>query len=164
MPDPTRPVAGAPIDTDWGQQVHDRIFEPPGVRVADSDVQAVGSTYEQLGLDTVVDDPGGWLSGDTLTVPTGRGGLYLINTLVHTQDGGNGFNTVVQVRVNGTSRVKYSIGHDDSGAVQTGGGIILIELSAGDDIEWWAKRSGGSAPGVKVLAADCLIQGTGIGA
>lgn len=162
MPDPTRPVAGAPIDTDWGQQVHDRVFQPPGCRVSGNG-QTVASSYELLEIDTAVDDPGGWRSGDTLTVPTGRGGLYQISTLVSTVNGQDGFNTSVQVRVNGSAKVKYVIGHDDSGALQTGGGTILQELSAGDEIEWWIKRSGTVVTGT-LVAGDVLMVGTSIGA
>ena len=76
MPDPTRPVAGAPIDTDWGQQIHDRVFQPKGVRSRHNTTQTVGTTFEQLGINTADDDPGGWLASDTLTVPAGAGGLY----------------------------------------------------------------------------------------
>ena len=48
MPDPTRPVAGAPIDTDWGQQIHDRVFQPKGVRSRNNTTQSVGTTFAQL--------------------------------------------------------------------------------------------------------------------
>lgn len=161
MPDPTRPVAGAPIDTDWGQQVHDRVFQPPGVRAhqAAGGASAVSGTYEQLGIDTADDDPGGWLASDKLTVPTGRGGLYDLDTLIAT-DGDDGEACRVEVRVNGTGIVSPRFPLENSQIfypIST-----LVELSAGDEITVWARASASTS--VRVAAISLVMCGTSIGA
>lgn len=162
MPDPTRPVAGAPIDTDWGQQVHDRVFQPKGVR-CHGDSQAVGVTPSQLNLNHVDDDPGGWLASDTLTVPSGAGGLYSYGLRVSTDDGDPGEQTVVNMRVNGSAVIQIRIDAEGSTA-QFGGVGDIIELSAGDTIELWANKTGGPNHNVIVRSFQFVIIGTSIGA
>lgn len=161
MPDPTRPVAGAPIDTDWGQQVHDRVFQPKGTRVHCllGGASSVGATYEQLALDTADDDPGGWLGSDELEVPTGGGGLYAYWLRLNV-DGNNGEATRVEIRVNGTGYVSPRFDQDDGVAIIAMAG--LIDLSAGDIITVFARAS--DTTGIRILQLDLLIQGTSIGA
>ena len=161
MPDPTRPVAGAPIDTDWGQQIHDRVFQPKGVRAhqASGGSSTVGTTYEQLGIDTADDDPGGWLSSDALTVPTGAGGLYVFFLRIGA-DGSDDEYARVELRVNGTGYVdpRFSL---ETGQIQYPiNGII--ELSAGDILTIWGRASASTF--LRVLQADLVIIGTSIGA
>lgn len=162
MPDPTRPVAGAPVDADWGQQVHDRVFQPKGVR-AHQDVgghSTVGSTYEQLGIDTADDDPGGWLGSDKLTVPSGGGGLYSYNIRVNAS-GDDGEAARIEIRVNGTGYVnpRFSL---ESGGVMTLPLNGLLEVSAGDEITVWGRAS--ASTDLRVVQADLVIVGTSIGA
>ena len=160
MPDPTRPVAGAPIDTDWGQQIHDRVFQPKGVRSRHNTTQTVGTTFEQLGINTADDDPGGWLSSDTLTVPALAGGLYAFWIKVAANDTDTR-SFRIELRLNGTAYGSQRYSHvGEFHSVSFAG---LIELSAGDELEIWARNSSGSAP-MGVAQFDLLIQGTSIGA
>ena len=161
MPDPTRPVAGAPIDTDWGQQVHDRVFQPPGIiaHQAPGGASAVGSTYEQLGIDTADDDPGGWLASDTVTVGTGRGGLYAYSLLIAT-DGDDGEAARVELRVNGTGIVSPRFPLESSQIFYPISG--LVEVSAGDALTVWARASASTS--VRVAGFSMVMVGTSIGA
>ena len=163
MPDPTRPVAGAPIDTDWGQQVHDRTFTPRGVRVAGGATSSVDAAFEQLQLNTAVDDPGGWLSSDTLEVPAGGGRLYEWFMRLRTDNGDVGQQTRWQLRVNGTTEVSGRIDCDGTTAVtETYGG--LLDLAAGDQLQVWAAKTGGPSHDVLVVSLDLVERGSEIGA
>lgn len=163
MPDPTRPVAGAPIDTDWGQQIHDRVFQPKGVRChADTGSgSSVGTTFVQLQIDVADDDPGGWLGGsDSLTVPTGAGGLYSYNLRLNV-DGDNNEACRLEMRINGTAYFsqRFLLESDPMTFLFTG----LVDLSAGDVLTVWGRASeAGTAE--RVTQFDLLIQGTSIGA
>lgn len=163
MPDPTRPVAGAPIDTDWGQQIHDRVFTPKGSRVAGGSATAVGTTLEQLQLNTAVDDPGGWLSSDSLTVPSGGTGLYLYSLDVQTDNGSVGERTRVQLRVNGVGVKTFFIDNNGTTA-ETDERSGLLPLNAGDVVNVYAAKTGGTDPDVLVLALALLITATEVGA
>lgn len=161
MPDPTRPVADAPIDTDWGQQVHDRVFQPPGVMAhqASGGASSVGATYEQLGIDTADDDPGGWLGSDELEVPTARGGLYDADLLI-AADGDNNEACRVELRVNGTGYVSPRFPLESTQIMYPISTRIL--LSAGDIITVWARASATTA--VRVESISLILVGTSIGA
>lgn len=163
MPDPTRPVAGAPIATDWGQAVHDATFQPLGVRVAGGASTAVGTAFEQLQLNTATDDPGGWLAADALTVPSGAGGLYLFYLEVLTDNGSASERTRVALYVNGSVLVSWNIDNEGVNAVIQGTSG-LVELAAGDVITAWAAKTGGLDPDVTVRALGFLRLGTSIGA
>ena len=160
MPDPTRPVAGAPIDTDWGQQVHDRVFEPPGVRAHNAGTQSIGTTFEQLQIDIVDDDPGGWLDDDKYIVPTGRGGLYAY-WLAVSANGSDGEAIRIELRINGTAERSIPFVMDAGTSIFAINGIA--DLSAGDELEVYAKTSSGSSTTV-IRQFDLIMQGTGIGA
>ncbi len=160
MPDPTRPVAGAPIDTDWGQQIHDRVFQPPGVRARHNTTQTVGTTFEQLGCNTADDDPGGWLASDTLTVPTGRGGLYAFWIKVAANDTDTR-SFRIEFRVNGTAIGSQRYEH--AGTFISVSFAGMVELAAGDQLEVWARNSTGSAS-MGLAQFDFLMQGTSVGA
>jgi hypothetical protein len=95
---PTRPVGGAATETNWGQEIHDAVFTPKGARVAGGAASSVDAAYEQLQLNTAVDDPGGWLASDQLTVPTGAGRMYLYFLLLRTDEGSVGEFTRWQLR------------------------------------------------------------------
>lgn len=164
MPDPTRPVAGAPIDTDWGQQVHDAVFTPKGTPVAGGASSSVGTTLAQLQLNTAVDDPGGWLSSDTLTVPTGAGGLYEVMLRATTQNGAtSGDFTRVVLRLNGVEAARMQEDNDGSQLVWMST-ALLLDLNAGDTLNVWAQKSGGANPDVLVRSLDVLRHGSAIGA
>ena len=161
MADPTRPVAGAPIDTDWGQQIHDRVFQPKGLRCHNAGTQSIGGTFEQLQIDIVDDDPGGWLDDDKYVVPTGYAGLYAW-WLTCSVDGSDGEYIRLEIRVNGTAVPPSQRFITDSAAIMVclSG---LMELTAGDEIDVWARYSASSAVTV-IRQFDFLIQGTSIGA
>ena len=161
MPDPTRPVAGAPIDTDWGQQVHDRTFQPKGVRAhqAVGGHSSVGSTYEQLGVDTADDDPGGWLGSDELEAPTGSGGLYSYAIRINAA-GSDDEAARVQIRLNGAEYVSVRFATESSVNVEQIAG--LIEITAGDVLQIWGRAS--AATDLRVTQFDLVIVGTSIGA
>lgn len=161
MPDPTRPVAGAPIDTDWGQQIHDRVFQPWGVRAHNAGTQSIGGTFEQLQIDIVDDDPAGWLDDDKYVVPTGYGGLYAF-WLTVSVDGADGELVRIEIRVNGTAVPPSQRFPTDSSAVMVSMSGLL-ELTAGDEIDVWARYSASSAVTV-IRQFDLLIQGTSVGA
>ena len=165
MPDPTRPVAGAPIDTDWGQQVHDATFTPRGVRVAGGASTSVGNTTtgEQLQLNTAVDDPAGWLASDSLTVPAGAGGLYGYFIDVQTDNGSAADRTFIRLRVNSATHIGFFIDQEDTTA-HTDARAGLIELSAGDVVNVYASKTGGLNPDVLVRSLAFLRLGTEIGA
>jgi hypothetical protein len=76
MPVPTRPSTGGPVESVWGQEVHDRIFLPAGGIFRGG--AAVGVAPAKCKL-TALSDPGGWLSGgDTLVCPADAEGVYLV--------------------------------------------------------------------------------------
>lgn len=166
MPDPTRPVAGAPIDTDWGQQIHDRVFTPKGTRVAGgaaSSISAVTPSVAQLQLNTAVDDPGGWLSSDTLTVPVGGAGLYQIFLDVQTDNGSVDDRTYVELRRNGSKAKGFFIEQNGSTA-ETDDRAFFVSLAAGDTLNVHAGKTGGLNPDVLVRSLDVIIVASDIGA
>jgi hypothetical protein len=163
MPDPTRPIVDAPTAATWGQAVHDAVFTPRGVRVAGGSSQAVGTTYEQLPLNTAVDDPGGWLSGDAITLPSGASGLYEYWLVVQTDNGEADERTRCQLRVNGVSALSFFIGQDGTTAIQEGKSGLL-NLDALDVITVYAAKTGGTDPDVIVVSLAILRRGSEVGA
>lgn len=160
---PTRPVTGAATETDWGQQVHDAIFTPRGVRVAGGTSTAVGTTFEQLQLNTAVDDPGAWLSSDHIELPSGAAGLYHFGIEVSTDNGDADQRTRVQLRVNGSSAKSFFVDQDGTTGI-TDGRTGLLNLNAGDIITVYAAKTGGADPDVTVAALYLLRAGDEIGA
>jgi hypothetical protein len=160
---PTRPVDGAATETDWGQAVHDAVFTPRGTRVAGGASTPVGTTFEQLQLNTAVDDPGGWLASDALTVPVAGGGLYLYSVDVQTDNGEADERTRVQLRLNGTPWLSFFMDNDGTNAV-TDGRTGLIALTAGDVITVYAAKTGGTDPDVLVRSLAFVRHGEEIGA
>jgi len=160
---PTRPVDGAATETEWGQAVHDAVFTPRGCRVAGGATVAVGTTFEQLQLNTAVDDPGGWLASDHITVPTGGTGLYDYGLIVRTDNGESDERTRVQLRVNGGSVSSFFI--EQNGATsETDGRTGLMHLDAGDVITVYAAKTGGLDPDVDVLSLYVIRRGDEMGA
>jgi len=163
MPIPTRPVDGAATETEWGQAVHDAVFTPHGARVSGGASSSVGTTLAQLQLNTTVDDPGGWLASDALTVPVGAGRLYFVSLEVQTDNGSVGERTRVQVRVNGAGVRGFFI--DNNGATaETDSRGFIYPLDAGDVITVYGAKTGGTNPDVLVRALDVIELGYEIGA
>lgn len=167
MPIPDRPVDGAATETDWGQEIHDRVFAPAGCEASGTGIAVAGAIL-QLPIDTAVDDPGGFVStaSDRLEIPSDRGGLYdAIATLGSsggvTGDGVRGF-----LRVNG-AEVARAYEDSDTG-VQTVINVIRIglALAAGDIVTVHAVKRGsvGANPTVTLSSLVILRRGDEIGA
>jgi|SRR5690349_12396602 len=163
MPDPTRPVAGAPIESEWGGAVHDAVFTPRGTRVAGGASSSVGTTLAQLQLNTAVDDPGGWLASDALTVPSGGDGLFDAYLDVQTDNGSVGERTRVQLRVNGSAVQSFFIDNNGTTA-ESESRTFLVPLTAGDVLTVYAAKTGGTNPDVLVRALAIIRRGSEIGA
>ena len=163
MPDPTRPVVDAPTAQEWGAAVHDAVFTPRGVRVAGGATVAVGTAFEQLQLNTAVDDPGGWLASDKITIPSGATGLYEYWLEVRTDNGDADERTRVQLRVNGGNVKAFFIDQDGATSI-TDGRSGLLALDALDEITVYAAKTGGLDPDVDVISLAILRRGTEIGA
>lgn len=160
---PTRPVDGAATETEWGQAVHDAVFTPKGARVAGGASSSVGTTLAQLQLNTTVDDPGGWLASDALTVPVAAGRLYLMSIEAQTDNGSAGERTRIQIRVNGVGVRTFFI--DNNGATaETDSRGFIYPLDAGDVITVYAAKTGGVNPDVLVRSFDVIEMGYEIGA
>ena len=163
MPDPTRPVAGAPIESEWGGAVHDAVFTPRGARVAGGASSSVGTSPAQLQLNSAVDDPGGWLASDALTVPSGGDGLFDCYLDVQTDNGSVGERTRVQLRVNGAVVQGFFIDNNGSTA-ETEARTFLLPLTAADVVTVYASKTGGLDPDVLVRALAVIRRGSEIGA
>lgn len=162
----TRPADGAATETEWGQQVHDAVFTPRGTRVAggaSSSISAVSPTTAQLQLNTAVDDPGGWLASDTLTVPAGATGIFDVFLDVSTDNGDDDQRTLVVVKKNGSVAKQFFIQQDGTNAVFDGRAWVF-DLTAGDTINVWAGKTGGANPDVLVRSLDIVRRGDEIGA
>ena len=163
MPDPTRPVSGGPVASEWGQAVHDATFTPRGTRVAGGATVSVGTTFAQLQLNTAVDDPGGWLAGDAITIPSGGAGLYEYWLVVRTDNGEADERTRVQLRVNGGNVGSFFIDQDGATSIQEQRSGLL-NLDALDVITVYAAKTGGLSPDVDVLSLAIFRRGTEVGA
>jgi hypothetical protein len=160
---PTRPVTGAATETNWGQEIHDAVFTPKGARVAGGTSSSVDAAYEQLQLNTAVDDPAGWLAADQLTVPAGAGRMYEIFLTLRTDEGDAGQFTRWQLRHNGTVVRSGQIACQGSTAVTESFGMLL-DLAATDTLQVWAAKTGGPSHDVIVIALDVVEKGYEIGA
>lgn len=163
MPDPTRPATGAPIESEWGGAVHDAVFTPRGTRVAGGASVATGTTPEQLQLNTAVDDPGGWLGSDAITIPSGGDGLYDCYLDVSTDNGSVGERTRVHLRVNGSVVQGFFIDNNGTTA-ETDARTFLLPLTAGDVITVYGSKTGGLDPDVLVRALAIVRRGSELGA
>lgn len=163
MPIPTRPDEGEEIATDWGQQVHDDTFSPKGARLQGPN-SAIGTSEEQLGLDTGLDDPGGWLdaANDRAVVPTAADGLYAVMVR------GRSIDSTALTRI-----LMYVNDAETSRAQQEGEGgsavpLLIAEIRpfvAGDEIVFKAKRIGsGDDPDVRITEAAFVRIGREWGA
>lgn len=121
---PTRPVASADIETQWGQAIHDATFAPGGCLAKSGSPRTMGagnpSSFLKLNLDDALDDPGGYLAAasDQIEVPTNGGGLYLWLVAWNTDNGEDGGETNVQLRINGDAVAAGQIGQEGAVAVK----------------------------------------------
>jgi hypothetical protein len=95
MPTPTRPTTGGPVESSWGQEVHDQAFLPS----AGAWVGAAAAAYNVAIGWNATNDPGGWLVGGAgsafLQCPADGDGLYLIMARWSIHPGA-GANVIVQ--------------------------------------------------------------------
>lgn len=166
MPVPDRPVSGALIEAEWGQEVHDDVFAPKGAR-ASGTTSSVGTTPVQLDLSTGFDDPGGWLdaANDRLVVPSGADGLYIGVCVANTVNGtADDTDTRIVVYVNGAQRWS-AIAPNQGGTNVRVPCVIIGDLAASDVVTVTAQRRGtGSNPTVNVVDLTLLRHGREIGA
>ena len=157
MPLPDRPVPGADIETDWGQQVHDYTFAPSGLQASTSSATAVSTTYLGLDLDTPDDDPGGFLdvANTQIEIPTGKEGLYLLTALFLVTGSVDGQIILAGYALNGTIATRDVI-YGETGSTVQGGLAQVSQFSAGDILDFRAKRVG--APNVNVSAVVSLVR------
>lgn len=168
MPLPDRPVTGATIESEWGQEIHDYTFAPLGCDVYSATTGSPGSTPGQLALTTATDDPAGFLNAanNRLVVPTGGEGLYLVLLKVNSVNGsaGTGYGTRALLSVNGT--YVATAFEDNNGAVN----IVVtvpdfLTLAAGDIITVWVQRRGaGTNPTCNVQSLRLVRLGSEFGA
>src|SRR5690349_10082019 len=103
---PTRPVSGASIESEWGQQVHDYTFAPAGCELTTATTRVVNGTPggQHCHLDVATDDPGGYLdaAGDQAVIPAAGAGLYTVFLALDSVNGsaGDGFQTRAYIYVN----------------------------------------------------------------
>ncbi len=149
---PTRPVSGAPIESAWGQVIHDRVLAAAGCDLYDTTPHNVNSTSSQLYLGLAHDDPGGYLdaANNRAEVPTDGEGLYLIIATVNGVNGTAGEQFRVFILLNGTNVA--------SGVATSAGGTnirlsvpTMQALTATDQLEVWGQRVGsGTTPTLTV--------------
>lgn len=168
MPLPDRPVEGAEIATEWGQEIHDRVFAPSGCEVHSSSAGNVGTSLSQVNLDVADNDPGGFLvaASDLVEIPTDRGGLYVVYVRGNTVGGsaGDGFQTRFQLWLNG-SQVSAGIEDNAAGTNVPVPVFWVGVLSAGDQLKVYAQRKGaGTNPNVSVISFVLLRIGAELGA
>jgi hypothetical protein len=171
MPLPTRPVAGATIATDWGQDVHDYTFAPAGVQAHSSAAMTMEgsnpSDLRKLHLDTVDEDPGGYLNaaGDSFEVPTDGGGYYLFSATVRTDNGASSDETNVRLRINVSEYIAQTqVGNEGATAIYTTL-TWMGPLSAGDVLAVYARQIGaGARADVDIVSATLIRLGAELGA
>lgn len=157
MPIADRPVSGASIESVWGQQVHDYTFAPAGVRATTGSSTTVGTTFLGLDLDTVVQDPGGYLDvGATqIEVPTGGEGLYILSANFNVTGSVNDQIILAGYALNGTI-TSTAIIYGQTGSTVKGTLPDHLTLTAGDILDFRARRVG--APNVDVTCTVSLIR------
>lgn len=153
MPVPDRPVSGASIESVWGQDIHDRTFSPKGCFVHGAAATTIASTATGLDLDTANEDPGGWLGGpipgETLEVPTGAEGLYVLSASYDVAGVDSQF-VYISYALNGSFAGAITVAAKSSVTMQ---GIISAQelLSAGDVLSTQAFK-------ITVTGSACTVR------
>lgn len=159
MPIPDRPVSGATIEAEWGQETHDATFSPKGTRVHGTSTTLTLTTSYQLDLSTGDDDPGGWLGSDQIEVPSGADRLYLLSVRCTSTTGETGTSVRIYVMLNGSEFCRFQ--EDcDTGVQISITGTVEMDLSAGDIITIRGQRIGSTpAPQVTVARLSLIALG-----
>lgn len=164
MPIPDRPVEDAEIATEWGQEIHDRVFAPSGCEVRSAIAGAVGTSPLQIDLSVAVEDPGGYLGADLVEIPTDRGGLYHAFARCNSVNGTVGTGTRFLLYLNG-AQVSTGIGSNEAATNVTVPLSWVGTLSAGDQLKVYGQRIGsGTNPDVRVLSFVLYRMGAEFGA
>lgn len=168
MPVPDRPVEGAEVETEWGQEVHDRVFAPKGTKLSGAAVSIADNTFATIPLDAAIDDPGGWHDAvnDRAEVPTGGEGLYDIFARFQSDDVDASVRVRGYVYVNGAEVGRADIDGDGSVQINWGVPLIGVELAAGDLITTAAKKIGTAGAAILVLVVSLTVirRGAELGA
>lgn len=155
---PDRPVSGAPIESVWGQTIHDRVLAATGCDLTTATTRTVNSTPGKCHLDVANDDPAGFLDAgnDRAEVPTGAEGLYLLMLTFNSVNGDVGDSVRAYIYKNGTS-IAEAVTPSNAG---TNVKVIIptfLALVATDLIEVYAARIGsGTTPTVKVISLQMI--------
>jgi hypothetical protein len=167
MPVPDIPAPHESIASEWGIDVHQRVFAPKGCRVSGAESTVTSAAITIQLLDVADDDPGGWLddANNRLVVPVGAEGLYNGGVIGSTRNGVDGGETRLFIYVNG-SEVARTIEDHETGLTSTLSiSLIGLDLTAGDVITYRAKKYGtGANPLVAVQRASWVRCGAGYGA
>lgn len=135
MPTPTRPSTGAPIESSWGQELHDQAFLPAGGRWH-SQSTLIGTVQVPVAL-VADDDPGVWLSaaGATqLVVPADGDGLYVCELFARPTAADTGAH-LYHVHLNGAPVVSgaYDLPSNTAAGLSASG---LLKLAVGDILQF----------------------------
>lgn len=158
MPVPDRPVEGAEIETEWGQEIHDRVITPKGCRTHGTSTTLSGTSSVQMDLSTGDDDPGGWLdaTNDRLVVPSGADGVYDWKIRATSTSGNTGTSVRLYLMLNG-SEIARAQEDCDTGVQITINPAIDVDLTAGDVLTVRAQRIG-STPAPQVTVARMTLH------
>lgn len=157
---PDRPVDGAEIATEWGQEIHDRVFAPRGCLVHGSSGVSCPNTgaLVTVPVTTADDDPGGWLDAahDRIEAPVGGEGLYTYSARWTTDNLNEADEIRVYLQVNGSSvdRATES-GEGSTGIDLSVAGVVV--LAAGDQISAKAKKIGSAGAAVTLTLARLTV-------
>lgn len=168
MPIPDRPVDDAIIETDWGQEIHDRVFAPKGCILTGTAVSLADNTFALIPLDNADTDPGGWHDSvnDRAEVPTDAEGLYDLSARFVSDDVDPTVTVRGYVFLNGSEIGRADVQGDDT--VQINWPVTLIgqEFAAGDLITCGAKKIGTAGGSIDVFVSNITIlrRGAEIGA
>lgn len=163
---PDRPTTLTPIESEWGQAVHDWTFAPKGADLHSDTTRTVSTTPGKLHLDIASEDPAGFLdaANDRVVMPAGSEGLYVIFLIMNSVNGTSGDEARVYLYLNGSSYVNTI--EDSAGGVNVAVAIsTLIPLTAGDIIEAYGQKKGsGTNPTVRVKSLRMIRVGNEYGA
>jgi hypothetical protein len=161
MPIPDRPVDGAEIATEWGQEIHDRVFAPKGTNLRNTTgVTVADNTQVTLPITGVIDDPGGWYDSTNhrAEVPTDAEGLYILSAVFGTDDLDEASECRGYVLVNGALAFMATGAGEGATALQIPV-VGLLVVSAGDQITLAARKIGTAGASITVtLRSLALIR------
>jgi hypothetical protein len=161
MPIPDRPVDGAEIATEWGQEIHDRTFAPKGTNLRNTTgVTVADNTQVALPITGVIDDPGGWYDSTNhrAEAPADAEGLYICSVVFGTDDLDEASEVRGYVEVNGALAFMTTEAGQGTTAIQMAA-VALLVIAAGDQITCAARKIGTAGASITVtLRSLSLIR------